>query len=179
MAEAADDKGEVESAGQIGIIQSPKPSSASQHVTARLVLAIVGATMGSFQFGYNLGVINAPESGKLPNRTGEKPFQIVWEKNPSKSYGRKTPSKSYGRKNLPNRLAVRGSSHEQGFSSCQPCRAWPEFDRRAVQVRGFRSVIHLFWARVVSSLVLQLLRCFVGLRHRLMDFGSPVTFCSC
>ncbi|CAG5125327.1 unnamed protein product, partial [Candidula unifasciata] len=30
--------------------------------TPRLILTIIGAAMGSFQFGYNVGVINAPES---------------------------------------------------------------------------------------------------------------------
>ena len=34
----------------------------------------------------------------LPNRMGEKPFQIVWEKNPFQIVWEKNPSKSYGRK---------------------------------------------------------------------------------
>ncbi|RUS87727.1 hypothetical protein EGW08_004473 [Elysia chlorotica] len=45
---------------QVAVDKLYKPPS-SKHVTGRLLLAIVGATMGSFQFGYNLGVINAPE----------------------------------------------------------------------------------------------------------------------
>ncbi|CAL1541319.1 unnamed protein product [Lymnaea stagnalis] len=42
----------------------PGDSSAEKksQVTGRLVLTILGAAMGSFQFGYNVGVINAPES---------------------------------------------------------------------------------------------------------------------
>ena len=32
-----------------------------QRVTPRLCLAVMSAVMGSFAFGYNTGVINAPE----------------------------------------------------------------------------------------------------------------------
>ncbi|KAM8777506.1 solute carrier family 2, facilitated glucose transporter member 3-like [Rhynchonycteris naso] len=35
--------------------------SNKQHVTASLIFTITTATIGSFQFGYNIGVINAPE----------------------------------------------------------------------------------------------------------------------
>ncbi|XP_005102920.2 solute carrier family 2, facilitated glucose transporter member 1 [Aplysia californica] len=37
-------------------------SGQGPRVTGRLLLCICGAVMGSFSFGYNLGVINAPES---------------------------------------------------------------------------------------------------------------------
>ncbi|KAB0397218.1 hypothetical protein E2I00_015110, partial [Balaenoptera physalus] len=40
---------------------------ATENVTAPLIFAITIATIGSFQFGYNTGVINAPEVGKIPN----------------------------------------------------------------------------------------------------------------
>ncbi|XP_059170689.1 solute carrier family 2, facilitated glucose transporter member 1-like [Physella acuta] len=39
-----------------------KRKSTRQNVTCFLVLTILGAAMGSLQFGYNVGVINAPES---------------------------------------------------------------------------------------------------------------------
>ncbi|XP_059170673.1 glucose transporter type 1-like [Physella acuta] len=39
-----------------------KHKSTRQNVTCFLVLTILGAAMGSLQFGYNVGVINAPES---------------------------------------------------------------------------------------------------------------------
>ncbi|BFZ16244.1 hypothetical protein BsWGS_19283 [Bradybaena similaris] len=44
------------------------------HVTSRLILTIVAAAMGSFQFGYNVGVINAPESliKSFMNKTQER-----------------------------------------------------------------------------------------------------------
>ncbi|GFO26828.1 solute carrier family 2 facilitated glucose transporter member 1 protein [Plakobranchus ocellatus] len=47
---------------KISIIQRTKQDPSTKHVTFRLVLTIIGATMGSLQFGYNLGVINSPES---------------------------------------------------------------------------------------------------------------------
>lgn len=48
----------LEISSEVGLAERSPP----KHVTPRLVLTIFGATMGSFQFGYNLGVINAPES---------------------------------------------------------------------------------------------------------------------
>ncbi|PNI21022.1 SLC2A3 isoform 2 [Pan troglodytes] len=38
----------------------------TQKVTPALIFAITVATIGSFQFGYNTGVINAPEKSVLP-----------------------------------------------------------------------------------------------------------------
>ncbi|XP_035829267.1 solute carrier family 2, facilitated glucose transporter member 1-like [Aplysia californica] len=41
---------------------SPTAQEGRQNVTVRLCLSVLGAVLGSFQFGYNTGVINAPES---------------------------------------------------------------------------------------------------------------------
>lgn len=35
-------------------------------MTARLMLAVGGAVLGSLQFGYNTGVINAPQKVSAP-----------------------------------------------------------------------------------------------------------------
>ncbi|KAG8520731.1 Solute carrier family 2, facilitated glucose transporter member 3 [Galemys pyrenaicus] len=64
---------------------SPRaPWEAPRRVTAHLIFAITVATIGSFQFGYNTGVINAPEmiiktflNSTLQARTNEVPSLVL------------------------------------------------------------------------------------------------------
>ncbi|PNJ30534.1 SLC2A14 isoform 17, partial [Pongo abelii] len=55
-----------------------------QNVTPALIFAITVATIGSFQFGYNTGVINAPETiikefidKSLTDKTNAPPSEVL------------------------------------------------------------------------------------------------------